>query len=67
VDRWHPLSGVINKLKGYYHFLKNYPPYRTKICLIQYLQPMDNYEILDAQNEIDAVQENENSDYIKAV
>ena len=41
-DRWHPISGTLNKLQGYYNFLQNNPVYRSRVCLIQYLLPMDN-------------------------
>lgn len=43
VEKWHPISGVQNKLKAYYHFLNTYPPYRKNTCLILIVTPIDSF------------------------
>lgn len=34
IDTYHPISGLINKLKSYLMFLEKYPNYRDKIILV---------------------------------
>jgi len=45
VDRLHPKSGIKAKLEGYQHFLRNYPPMRSKTCLVQYTLPYQDESI----------------------
>jgi trehalose 6-phosphate synthase/phosphatase len=34
IDRFHPISGLKNKLLAYQKFLRDYPHYRTQACLV---------------------------------
>eukprot|EP00347_Sterkiella_histriomuscorum_P002755 403366928 len=45
INSCHPISGVQNKLVAYAEFLRKYPNYKNKICLIQYSTPnISTYE-----------------------
>ena len=37
IDRFHPISGLKNKLLAYQKFLRDYPHYRQQACLVQYV------------------------------
>ena len=39
IDRFHPISGIKNKLLAYQKFLRDFPPFRTQTCLVQYVVP----------------------------
>ena len=41
IDRFHPISGLKNKLLAYQKFMREYPSYKNHICLIQYVIPSD--------------------------
>lgn len=40
IDTYHPTAGIKNKLLAYYQFLRDYPSYRHKVVLIQYVTPI---------------------------
>jgi trehalose-6-phosphate synthase len=37
IDRFHPISGLKNKLFAYQKFMRDYPHFRTQACLVQYV------------------------------
>ena len=41
IDRFHPISGLKNKLLAYQKFLRDFPPFRSNSCLVQYVVPSD--------------------------
>ena len=43
-DRLHPFSGVRQKLQAYMAFLDQFPRYRTKVCLVQYLYLQNEFK-----------------------
>jgi len=36
----HPISGIQNKLKAFYYFMKENPSMRGKIIFVQYAVPL---------------------------
>ena len=36
----HPIAGIQNKLAAYLEFLRKYPNYRSRVCMIQYAAPV---------------------------
>ena len=41
VDRLHPISGILPKLQGYQHFLRQNKTNGRDVCLIQYVSTVD--------------------------
>ena len=41
IDRYHPISGLKNKLLAYQKFLRDFPPFRPLVCLVQYVVPAE--------------------------
>ena len=37
IDRFHPISGLKNKLLAYQKFMRDFPPFRPITCLVQYV------------------------------
>ena len=42
IDRFHPISGIKNKLLAFQKFLRDYPPFRQHVCLLQYVVSVES-------------------------
>lgn len=37
IDSYHPISGLVNKLKSYQLFLQRYPNYKDRVVFVQFV------------------------------
>lgn len=37
IDSYHPISGLVNKLKSYQLFLQKYPNYKDRVVFVQFV------------------------------
>jgi len=63
IDTYHPISGLINKLKSYQLFLEKYPNYKDRIVFVQFVgstvQAFDTHEDHEGQvNHVKQMREN---------
>jgi trehalose 6-phosphate synthase/phosphatase len=52
IDRFHPISGLKNKLLAYQKFLREFPPFRPLACLVQYVVPAEGIGYFFIKNEL---------------